>query len=304
MAPQALKIAKPDTNEYYYLSYRQPLGFDANLSSFYLGGLNVHRYQGSGAVQTYFLDSLLDGESFIDAVNGITITQISHSDVNVTIQVQMDATCVTSAPIADISPASRSAPAGTTLAYTVAVSNSDSPNCAESNFSLNAALPDGWTGSISPKTLPLSPGQSGTATLTVTSPVGAASASYGFTVNVSGAAPTGASYVVEGINEADTEAPTVPGGLSANLKGKNVKLTWIASTDNVGVSGYAVWRDGARIGDTAETGFVDSSVPSGMTCTYTVSAYDVSGNDSPVSSAASVTSRGGSRGGGKGKPKK
>jgi hypothetical protein len=143
----------------------------------------------------------------------------------------------------------------------------------------------------------------------VTSPNGAAEASYGFTVNVSDgtepvhSASTGAGYVVEGITVGDTEAPTVPGSLKAGLKGKNVKLTWNAATDNVGVIGYAVWRDGARIGDTADTGYVDSSVPSDMTCAYTVSAYDVVGNTSASSSAVTVTTRGGSKGGGKGKPK-
>ena len=116
------------------------------------------------------------------------------------------------------------------------------------------------------------------------------------------AASTGASYVIEGINEVDTEAPTVPGGLSAGRKGKNVKLTWNSATDNVGVSGYAVWRDGARIGDATDTSYVDSSVPSGAACTYTVSAYDAAGNRSVPSSTVSVTSRG-SKGGGKGKTK-
>jgi hypothetical protein len=40
LAPQVLKITKPDTDEYYYLSYRQPIEFDSNLSSDYLDGLN------------------------------------------------------------------------------------------------------------------------------------------------------------------------------------------------------------------------------------------------------------------------
>jgi len=68
-------------------------------------------------------------------------------------------------------------------------------------------------------------------------------------------------------------------------------------------AGYAIRRDGTHIGDTADTSYVDSSVPSGMTCTYTVSAYDTAGNMSGPSNAAGVTARGGSKGGGKGKPK-
>ena len=41
----------------------------------------MHRYAGSGAVYTYFLQGLADGSSFTDAVNGVTVTQVSH-DVN------------------------------------------------------------------------------------------------------------------------------------------------------------------------------------------------------------------------------
>jgi hypothetical protein len=212
--------------------------------------------------------------------------------------------CNPGTPIAGISPASRNAVAGTTLNYTITVHNTDSAGCSASSFSLSALLPLGWTGSISPETLSPPPGQSETATLSVTSPAGAAPASYGFTVNVSNAAPIGASYVVEGTNNVDSEAPTVPGGLSASLKGKNVKLSWNAATDNVGVSGYAIWRDGARIGDTTDTGYVDNSAPAGTTCTYTVSAYDAAGNMSATSNTTSVTSRSvSSKGGGKGKKK-
>jgi hypothetical protein len=222
--------------------------------------------------------------------------------------------CIPGTPTAVISPTSQNAVAGTTLHYAITVNNTDSANCAYNHFSLSPGLPGGWTGNVSPNTLSLSPGQkSGTATLSVTSPNWVAEASYGFTVNVSDgtepvhSASTGAGYVVEGITEGDTEAPTVPGGLSAGMKGKNVKLTWNPATDNVGVSGYAVRRDGARIGDTADTGYVDSSVPSGMTCVYTVRAYDAAGNPS-APSAVTVNTRGdskggGSKGGGKGKPK-
>jgi hypothetical protein len=66
---------------YYYFPYRLPLGFDANLASTYTNRVNVHRYAGSGAVYTYFLQGLADGSSFTDAVNGVTVTQVSH-DVN------------------------------------------------------------------------------------------------------------------------------------------------------------------------------------------------------------------------------
>jgi hypothetical protein len=104
-------------------------------------------------------------------------------------------------------------------------------------------------------------------------------------------------------SQGDTESPTAPLRLSASVKGKNVKLTWGAATDNVGVTGYAVWRDDARIGDTAETGYTDNSLTAGMTCTYTVSAFDAAGNTSAPSNSVTVTFTEKEHPG-KGKPKK
>ena len=48
----------------------------------------------------------------------------------------------------------------------------------------------------------------------------------------------------------DTTAPSVPTGLAATTPSTtSVKLTWNASTDNVGVAGYDVFRDGASLVD-------------------------------------------------------
>jgi hypothetical protein len=80
--PQALKIYKADTHEYYYISFRQPLGYDSVLPKFYSGlytnGVSVHRWAGSNA-HTYFLKGLTDGNSFVDSTNHVTVKQLSHS---------------------------------------------------------------------------------------------------------------------------------------------------------------------------------------------------------------------------------
>ncbi len=178
--PQILTIEKPDTGDRYYLSYRQPLGFDANLNATYLERLNIHRYDGNGS-RTYLLRTLADGERFVDAANGVTITQESHADQSVTVAIQLDGTppvCMPDAPSLNVNPGSLSGQAGETLEYTVSVTNTDSAECAPSDFSLSATLPGGWTGSVSPEALTLSPGQRGSATLRVSSPSGASPASY------------------------------------------------------------------------------------------------------------------------------
>ena len=155
MAPQALKIAKRDTNEYYYFSYRLPLGFDATLASTYTNRVNVHRYAGSGAVYTYFLQGLADGSSFTDPVNSITVTQVSH-DVN-TATVQVALTCTPGAPILSVSPSSQSSAPGASVNYTVSVTNKDSAACPQATLNLAATVPSNWMGTMTPHMLPLLP---------------------------------------------------------------------------------------------------------------------------------------------------
>ena len=96
-------------------------------------------------------------------------------------------------------------------------------------------------------------------------------------------------YVVKAMVVADTQAPTVPSGLTLALKGKNIKLTWKAATDNVGVTGYSVWRNSAQIGQVTGTSYADSAITSGATYTYWVKAFDAAGNTSASSNQVTLT---------------
>lgn len=87
----------------------------------------------------------------------------------------------------------------------------------------------------------------------------------------------------------DTTAPTVPGNLTATVSGTSATLTWSASTDAVGVTGYRVWRNGTALtGTVPGTTFTDAGLVAG-TYTYSVAAVDAAGNVSGASSSASVT---------------
>jgi chitodextrinase/glucose/arabinose dehydrogenase len=78
---------------------------------------------------------------------------------------------------------------------------------------------------------------------------------------------------------ADTTAPTVPTGLSATpVSSTQVNLTWTASTDNIGVTGYHVFRDGVQIATVATTSFNDTGRTPGTTYQYAVRATDAAGN--------------------------
>jgi hypothetical protein len=97
---------------------------------------------------------------------------------------------------------------------------------------------------------------------------------------------------------ADTQAPTVPAGLSAvdGATAPQVSLTWTASTDNVAVTGYRVYRcsgssctPATLVGSPTATSFSDSTGTAATTYRYAVAAVDGAGNVSPLSAAATVT---------------
>jgi cellulose 1,4-beta-cellobiosidase len=66
-------------------------------------------------------------------------------------------------------------------------------------------------------------------------------------------------------------------------------LSWTASTDNVGVTGYIVRRNGAQIATPAATSFADTGLSAATTYTYTVAARDAAGNVSSAASASVTT---------------
>jgi chitodextrinase len=88
----------------------------------------------------------------------------------------------------------------------------------------------------------------------------------------------------------DTLAPSAPTGLSAsNITTTSVALAWIASTDNVGVVVYDIYRGSSLVVSSASASATVSSLSPGTTYSFTVRARDAAGNVSPSSSALSVT---------------
>ncbi len=87
----------------------------------------------------------------------------------------------------------------------------------------------------------------------------------------------------------DTTAPSVPTSVAGTaLSQTEIALTWKASTDNAGVTGYNVYRDGAPLATVTATSFTDSGLAPNTTYDYTVQAFDEAGNVSAFSAAASV----------------
>jgi glucose/arabinose dehydrogenase/PKD repeat protein len=89
----------------------------------------------------------------------------------------------------------------------------------------------------------------------------------------------------------DTTPPSTPTNLSATAVGaRQVDLSWTASTDNVGVTGYDVFRDGALLAAAGPgTVYSDATAAPATTYSYQVRARDAAGNHSGLSDAATAT---------------
>ena len=82
----------------------------------------------------------------------------------------------------------------------------------------------------------------------------------------------------------DVDAPSVPANVAGTpASDTQVIVTWNASTDNVGVTGYNVYRDGALLGTATATTFADTGLTPGTSYIYTVSAFDQAENTSALS---------------------
>jgi chitodextrinase len=87
----------------------------------------------------------------------------------------------------------------------------------------------------------------------------------------------------------DTTAPTAPTALTATAASPtSVQLSWTASTDDVGVAGYHIYRNGTRLADATTTSYDDTAAAAGTSYSYTVTAYDAAGNESAGSNTATV----------------
>jgi len=263
--PKALKILQSgSSSSYYYLEFRQPLGFDSFLSSYsdVMNGALFHLASPSNANSSDLLDltptspssfshpALVVGQSYTDSASGMTITPTSVSSTGATIQVSFgQSVCTNATPTVTVSPLQSSyVLAGTPVNFTVSVKNNDSSSCAASTFNLSETLPSGWNGVWNTSALSLSPGTGASATLAVTSPSGTADGFY----NV-------------GVSATNAAAPSYSGSVSA---------TYVVSTP-------------ASVGITVATD--QSSYVPGQTVTVTVTALSGTSPDAGASVSVNIT---------------
>ncbi|GAA4902308.1 parallel beta helix pectate lyase-like protein [Stackebrandtia albiflava] len=93
-----------------------------------------------------------------------------------------------------------------------------------------------------------------------------------------------------GGGEPDTQAPGVPGGLKVvSVTGNSVTLGWDTATDDTGVTGYRVSRDGTVAETTPATSATVTGLSPETAYTFTVAAFDAAGNVSSPSAPVTAT---------------
>ncbi|WP_332775436.1 Ig-like domain-containing protein, partial [Polaromonas sp.] len=219
---------------YYYVEYRQPLGFDAQITdrgvvdpNNAFKGVAIHQASPSNGNSGQLLD-MTAGSNFVDMKDPALIGGRSFSDSGMTVTTQWtDAsqalvsvdfgggsstpTCTRSAPSVSVSPGQSTwLAAGSSYTFTVSVTNKDSSGCTNSSFSLSSVKPSGWSASLGSASLSLAPGASASTTLKVTSPSTATDGFYSVgssaTANSRTASGT-ASFVIDNPTSSTNQAP-------------------------------------------------------------------------------------------------
>lgn len=177
-----------------FIEFRQPYGIFDNFSPTdpAVNGLLVRlvgNLEGSG---TYLLDmtpltpndDMLDaalpvGQSFLDETYGYDITTVSAGPSGAVVNIQKTTpTCQYGTITAEVSPESQTVEPGSTVDYSLTVTNHDTDACPNVRYSLSSTLPADWTQTVSPRTLGLIPGETKTIIVSVTAPLTAEVGAY------------------------------------------------------------------------------------------------------------------------------
>lgn len=228
--PQILKIKMTTAAGHYYFSYRKAEGtFDSSLSTTYANNMSVHKFVG-GSNKTYLVANVAPGASFVDAANGIEVTNNASMTDYLEARVRLSGTATVAAP--------------TSLTVT------------RSTVYPNGRLLLKWTDNATNETgYEVQRSTDGTTFTSLTS-LGANAVSYtdnNLTQNkryyyrvraTTTAASSGFSNVASATTSAETSKPAAPSGLTATVNStyptSRINLKW---TDNSAMEdGYEIWR--------------------------------------------------------------
>ncbi|MGZ4826046.1 MAG: DUF4082 domain-containing protein [Terriglobales bacterium] len=202
-ALKVLQSTEPTSglNSWYYIEYRQLIGYDKSLSVYPTSTKGV--LIRSGAEQAPGSSMLLNmnppgsfdnaalgvGNTFVDGTAGLSITTKSVDATGATVDIEFGPYgCNAKSPTVTVSPPqSPPAASGSTQNFNLSVKNQDSGSCGSSTvivLSSAPTVPGGWTETVATSLLTVAAGATASDMLSLTSPVGAPPGTYSFTVTV------------------------------------------------------------------------------------------------------------------------
>jgi hypothetical protein len=93
----------------------------------------------------------------------------------------------------------------------------------------------------------------------------------------------------------DNTEPSSPGNLSgSSITTNSITVNWSASSDNIAVIGYNIYRNNEFIASTTALNFTDLGLNLGTSYVYTITAYDAASNESPRTNNITLTTTSGS----------
>jgi hypothetical protein len=292
--PQVLRIART-ASTYFTLEFRQPSPiFDTFASTdAATTGISVRIAPSYGTARSQLVDTtpgssmsffdapLTVGKTLLDPLSGISITTVDISLFGATVRIAFGGTGNPPSATDATPPSQPASLMGKAIDQTsVSLSwSASTDNVAVAGYriyrgsTLAASVPaPGFTDSG------LDPATAYTYQVVAFDAAG----------NTSTAATATATTLAAATPASDTTPPTAPTNVTATLgKGKKVALSWNPSADNVAVTGYYVYRNGAIDGVTNTASYTDTLNGKTSGVTYYVVAFDAAGNLSPRSSSTS-----------------
>lgn len=238
---------------WYYLEYRQPIGFDGFIAGNdnVTNGVLVHTGVDNDGSSSRLLDMTPDsslsvysdrndpaltvGQTYHDPAAGITITTSSTNSTDSIVDISLGpGTCQRGDPVVSLSPSQGPwVSPGTPVDFTLTVANADNEACGPSDFDLTSTVPGGWSATLATESLSLAPGASATTVLTVSSSTGADDGFYDAEITAVNRVATAkrgsafATYVVS--TGSANSAPTAVDDDSATTVNKAVTVDVIAN---------------------------------------------------------------------------
>jgi hypothetical protein len=189
--PSILRIARPGSDAYYFVSFRRRIGFDGSLDDGFAERTSIHRWaEDQFEGRTELVRTLGDDDTF--AGPGFVVSQIARSAGGAFVEVAFS--CERFAPIVSASAVTGDG-VRTGIQFDVTVRNDDNAVCPPTAFSVAASGPAGWSISLEPSALTLAPKAAANVTARVSLPADAQPGTYELLVPIAGADPVQAVQV-------------------------------------------------------------------------------------------------------------